>query len=58
MGGRHGMVPFVASEDFKAMNVAIEMDEGSSYNLPFSPVFFQDKAVWRKYYCYPFEPKH
>ncbi|XP_026315758.1 aminoacylase-1-like [Hyposmocoma kahamanoa] len=46
-GGKHGMIPFLASEEFKSMNVAVEMDEGSSYNLPFSPVFYQDKAVWQ-----------
>lgn len=50
-GAENGMVPFVASEEFKALNIALELDEGTSYDLPVSPVFYQDKAVWRKY-CY------
>lgn len=52
MGAENGMVPFVASEEFKALNIALELDEGTSYDLPVSPVFYQDKAVWREYYCY------
>ncbi|XP_026315387.1 aminoacylase-1B-like [Hyposmocoma kahamanoa] len=46
-GAENGMVPFVASEEFKALNVALELDEGTSYDLPVSPVFYQDKAVWQ-----------
>lgn len=51
-GALNGMIPFVASEEFKALNVAFELDEGAAFDLPVIPVFFQDKSVWRKYYCY------
>lgn len=30
------------------MNVGLELDEGTSYPVPFIPVFYQDKVVWRK----------
>uniref|UniRef100_A0A2H1WX37 SFRICE_036886 n=1 Tax=Spodoptera frugiperda TaxID=7108 RepID=A0A2H1WX37_SPOFR len=48
VGAEAGMIPFLQSEEFAAMNVGIELDEGSSFPMPIIAVFYQDKVVWRK----------
>ncbi|KAJ8721437.1 hypothetical protein PYW07_002212 [Mythimna separata] len=47
VGAENGMIQFVKTAEFKAMNVGIELDEGSSFPLPVVPVFYQDKVVWQ-----------
>lgn len=51
-GGEHGMVAFLDSPEFEAMNVGVELDEGTSFPLPIAAIFFQDKVPWRKSYTY------
>lgn len=48
VGASNGMIPFLKTEEFAVMNVGIELDEGTPFPLPFVPVFYQDKVVWRK----------
>lgn len=52
MGGEHGMQAFLASEEFAALNVGVEMDEGTSFPLPMMAIFYQDKVVWRKFHLF------
>ncbi|KAM3964251.1 aminoacylase-1-like [Aphomia sociella] len=47
VGGENGMIPFLQSEEYSAMNVGLELDEGTSFPVPFIPVFYQDKVVWQ-----------
>ncbi|KAJ8730727.1 hypothetical protein PYW08_002140 [Mythimna loreyi] len=47
VGAENGMIQFVKTAEFKAMNVGIELDEGTSYPLPVAPLFYQDKVVWQ-----------
>ncbi|XP_053612358.1 aminoacylase-1-like [Plodia interpunctella] len=47
IGGEYGMIPFVNTTAFYNMNVGIELDEGTSYDIPIIPVFYQDKSVWQ-----------
>ncbi|CAH0702370.1 unnamed protein product [Spodoptera exigua] len=47
VGAEAGMIPFLQSKEFAAMNVGIELDEGSSFPLPVIAVFYQDKVVWQ-----------
>ncbi|KAJ2950069.1 hypothetical protein O0L34_g11408 [Tuta absoluta] len=47
VGAENGMIPFLASEEFRALNVGLELDEGAAFPLPISPVFYQDKVVWQ-----------
>ncbi|KAJ0174762.1 hypothetical protein K1T71_009870 [Dendrolimus kikuchii] len=47
VGAVNGMVPFLESEAFKALNVGFELDEGTSYPVPMTLVFYQDKVVWQ-----------
>ncbi|XP_016961266.1 aminoacylase-1 [Drosophila biarmipes] len=50
MGGRHGMRPFVPTDDFRALNVGFAMDEGlASPNEAFT-LFYAERAVWRVYF--------
>ncbi|XP_013187083.2 uncharacterized protein LOC106132269 [Amyelois transitella] len=47
VGGESGMIPFLKTAEFAALNVGIEFDEGTPYPVPFIPVFYQDKSVWQ-----------
>ncbi|XP_049867863.1 aminoacylase-1-like [Pectinophora gossypiella] len=47
IGGDYGMKPFLLSDEFAQMNVGVAFDEGGSYALPISPVFYQDKVPWQ-----------
>ncbi|XP_026732407.1 aminoacylase-1A-like isoform X2 [Trichoplusia ni] len=47
LGAENGMIPFLKSQEFLDMNVGLELDEGTSYPIPFIPVFYQDKVVWQ-----------
>ncbi|XP_059046467.1 aminoacylase-1-like [Achroia grisella] len=47
VGGEDGMIPFLQSDEFSAMNVGLELDEGTSYPIPIIPLFYQDKVVWQ-----------
>ncbi|CAH0406924.1 unnamed protein product [Chilo suppressalis] len=47
VGAEAGMLKFLQSEEFQAMNVGIELDEGGPVNAPMLPVFYQDKVVWQ-----------
>lgn len=42
------MIQFKTSDEFLALNVGVELDEGSPFPLAIFPMFYQDKAVWRK----------
>ncbi|CAG9785640.1 unnamed protein product [Diatraea saccharalis] len=47
VGAEAGMLSFLPSQEFKAMNVGFELDEGGALNVPMIPVFVQDKVVWQ-----------
>ncbi|KAL4716336.1 hypothetical protein ACJJTC_006698 [Scirpophaga incertulas] len=47
VGGQSGMVPFSTSNDFKALNVGFEMDEGGPSPTRRLSVIYQDKSVWQ-----------
>lgn len=47
VGAEYGMIQFVKSPEFLAMNVGIELDEGTPFPLPGMAVFYQDKSVWQ-----------
>lgn len=49
MGGRYGMRPFVPTEDFRALNVGFAMDEGLASPDEQLPLFYAERAVWRKF---------
>ncbi|XP_049867864.1 aminoacylase-1A-like [Pectinophora gossypiella] len=46
-GAANGMQLFVKSDEFAAMNVGLELDEGTSYALPYGAIFYQDKSPWQ-----------
>ncbi|KAH8241931.1 hypothetical protein KR038_000775, partial [Drosophila bunnanda] len=50
MGGRHGMRPFVHTEDFRKLNVGFGMDEGLASPTEEFPVFYAERSVWRVYF--------
>ncbi|XP_031762935.2 aminoacylase-1-like [Galleria mellonella] len=53
VGGEDGMIPFLQSEEFSALNVGLELDEGAPSPIPIIPLFYQDKVVWQiKVDCY------
>ncbi|KAG6459229.1 hypothetical protein O3G_MSEX011265 [Manduca sexta] len=47
LGAEKGMIPFLQSEEFAKLNVGVELDEGTSYDIPSIPLFYQDKVVWQ-----------
>ncbi|CAD0199883.1 unnamed protein product [Chrysodeixis includens] len=47
LGAENGMIPFLKSKEFLDLNVGLELDEGSSFPVPFIPIFYQDKVVWQ-----------
>jgi len=49
MGGRYGMRPFVPTDDFRALNVGFAMDEGLASPNEVFPLFYGERAVWRKF---------
>ncbi|CAH0750298.1 unnamed protein product [Diatraea saccharalis] len=47
LGAEAGMLSFLQSDAFKAMNVGFELDEGGALDMPVIPVFYQDKVAWQ-----------
>ncbi|KAI5635549.1 peptidase family m20/M25/M40 domain-containing protein [Phthorimaea operculella] len=47
IGAENGMIPFLESKEFRALNIGFSLDEGAAYPLPISPVFYQDKVPWQ-----------
>lgn len=48
IGGKLGMGSFVKTDEFKKMNVGVSLDEGAPWPGPVSPIFYAERATWRK----------
>lgn len=52
-GGFGGMKEFAVSDDFKSLNVGFSLDEGVASADDVYPVFYAERAIWRKsIYCF------
>lgn len=49
IGGFGGMAEWVYLDDFKALNVGFSLDEGMASPTDEYPVFYAERAIWRKY---------
>lgn len=48
IGGLNGMLAFVKSNEFRALNVGFSLDEGIASPDPEFPVFYAERSVWSK----------
>ncbi|KAJ2950070.1 hypothetical protein O0L34_g11409 [Tuta absoluta] len=49
VGAANGMIKFLESDAFKALNVGLELDEGGAFkqDSPLIPLLYQDKVPWQ-----------
>ncbi|KAI5635550.1 peptidase family m20/M25/M40 domain-containing protein [Phthorimaea operculella] len=49
VGAHDGMIKFLESDAFKALNVGLELDEGGAFkpDSPLIPLLYQDKVPWQ-----------
>lgn len=46
-----GMKAFVSTDEFKALNVALSLDEGVASPTDVYPVFYAERSIWCKFDC-------
>lgn len=50
IGGLDGMGKFVYTPDFESLNIGFSLDEGIASPTDIFPVFYAERAIWRKLY--------